>query len=356
MSTSSKLGTGAKVGRIGFTTTIPIEILFAAGKIPVDLNNVFITHPGKKALVEEAELEGYPRNICGWIKGIYAVATRSDVVEVIAVTQGDCSNTQALMESLQLKGMKIFPFSYPYDRDEELLHLQMKKMMDHFGVTEADTNRVKRRLDRIRKRLALIDRLTWQAGTVTGFENHYFLVNASDMKGDFEGFEDEIEDFLKELKRRDRFYPGIRLGYVGVPPIYSDLYSFTEEAGSRVVFNETQRQFSMPYRTTTLLQQYLRYTYPYDIFSRIRDIRKEVQRRRIDGLIHYVQSFCFRQIEDLILRYQMDLPILTVEGDKPAPLDARTKVRIESFIEMVKGRKVGHNSPCTSESIWEAAG
>jgi benzoyl-CoA reductase/2-hydroxyglutaryl-CoA dehydratase subunit BcrC/BadD/HgdB len=74
-----------------------------------------------------------------------------------------------------------------------------------------------------------------------------------------------------------------------------------------------------------------------DYGTRLRDIREEVKRRRIDGLIHYVQSFCFRQIEDLILRYEMDLPILTLEGDKPAPLDARTKVRIESFIEMVKG-------------------
>jgi len=350
------LRTGAKVGKIGFTTTIPIEILFAAGKIPVDLNNVFITHPEKKALVEEAELEGYPRNICGWIKGIYAVATRSDMAEVIAVTQGDCSNTQALMESLQLKGIKIFPFSYPYDRDEELLHLQMKKMMEHFDVTEASSNRVKGRLDRIRERLALIDRLTWQTGTVTGFENHYFLVNASDMKGDFEGFGEEVEAFLKEVKGRNSFDPEIRLGYVGVPPIYSDLYVFTEKVGARVVFNETQRQFSMPYRTTTLLQQYLRYTYPYDVFSRIRDIREEVQRRRIDGLIHYVQSFCFRQIEDLIFRYQMDLPILTLEGDKPAPLDARAKVRIESFIDMVRGKKKGHNSPCMSELIWEAAG
>jgi len=333
------------VSRIGFTTTIPIEILFAAGRIPVDLNNVFITHPQKKALVEEAELEGFPRNICGWIKGIYAVAMRSDLDEVIGVTQGDCSNTQALMETLQLKGMRIFPFAYPYDRDEELLHLQIKKMMEHFGVVEADVGSVKMRLDTIRQRLTLIDQLTWQADTVSGFENHYFLVSASDMKGDFEAFQEEVEDFLKEVKGRKRSNPEIRLGYVGVPPIYDDLYSFIEELNARVVFNETQRQFSMPYRTTTLLQQYLKYTYPYDIFSRIKDIREEVQRRRIDGLIHYVQSFCFRQIEDLILRYKVDLPILTLEGDKPASLDARTKVRIESFIELLKGKKGGNSSP-----------
>ena len=83
MSSLAKLGTSVKVGRIRFTTTIPIEILFAARKIPVDFNNVFITHPEKKALVEEAELEGYPRDISGWIKGICAVATGSDLDEVI---------------------------------------------------------------------------------------------------------------------------------------------------------------------------------------------------------------------------------------------------------------------------------
>jgi benzoyl-CoA reductase/2-hydroxyglutaryl-CoA dehydratase subunit BcrC/BadD/HgdB len=333
------------VSRIGFTTTIPIEILFAAGKIPVDLNNVFITHPQKKALVEEAELEGFPRNICGWIKGIYAVAMRSDLDEVIAVTQGDCSNTQALMETFELKGIKIFPFSYPYDRDEELLHLQIKKMMMRFGVTEAETGYAKMQLDMVRRKLALIDRLTWQAGTVSGYENHYLLVSASDMKGDLVAFQEEVEDFLKKAKGRKTSAPEIRLGYVGVPPIYDDLYSFIEELHARVVFNETQRQFSMPYRTNTILKQYLRYTYPYDIFSRVRDIRKEVKRRRIDGLIHYVQSFCFRQIEDLILRYEMDLPILTLEGDKPTSLDARTKVRIESFVELLKGKKGRNSSP-----------
>jgi benzoyl-CoA reductase/2-hydroxyglutaryl-CoA dehydratase subunit BcrC/BadD/HgdB len=101
----------------------------------------------------------------------------------------------------------------------------------------------------------------------------------------------------------------------------------------------------MPYRTDTLLQQYLKYTYPYDVFSRLRDIRGEVGRRRIDGLIHYVQSFCFRQIEDLILRYEINVPILTLEGDKPTLLDARTKVRIESFIELLKGKREGNSSP-----------
>ena len=331
--------------RVGFTTTIPVEILFAADKVPVDLNNIFISSLERDRFLHKAETVGFPKNTCGWIKGIYGVTVEEGIGEIVAVTQGDCSNTHALMEVLQTEGVRIFPFAYPYDRDEELLHLQIRKMMEHFGVPEADVRPVKMRLDMIREKLALIDRLTWQEDTVAGGENHYFLVSSSDMKGDFEAYREEVEDFLKEAMGREKSHPEIRLGYVGVPPIYDDLYSVVEELKARVVFNETQRQFSMPYRTDTLLQQYLKYTYPYDVFSRLRDIRGEVGRRRIDGLIHYVQSFCFRQIEDLILRYEINVPILTLEGDKPASLDARTKVRIESFIELLKGKREGNSSP-----------
>ena len=61
---------------VGFTTTIPLEILIAAGRRPVDLNNIFITDPDPQGLIEEAEVAGFPRNICGWIKGLYGVARR----------------------------------------------------------------------------------------------------------------------------------------------------------------------------------------------------------------------------------------------------------------------------------------
>jgi benzoyl-CoA reductase/2-hydroxyglutaryl-CoA dehydratase subunit BcrC/BadD/HgdB len=57
--------------------------------------------------------------------------------------------------------------------------------------------------------------------------------------------------------------------------------------------------------------------------------------RQIDALIHYTQSFCFRQIQDIILRKEFKIPILSLEGDNPGKIDARTRVRIESFVEML---------------------
>ena len=324
---------------VGFTTTIPLEILVAAGRRPVDLNNIFITDPDPQALIEDAEIEGFPRNICGWIKGIYGICRRRGIDTLVAVTEGDCSNTQALMEVLSLHGVRTIPFAYPYDRAEESVRHEIDKLARTFGVSTEQILQAKERLDRVRRKVHEIDRLTWEENRVGGEENHYWQVCTSDMNGDIDTFEAAAERFLEEARRRPPHQEKLRLAYIGVPPIVGDLYPALEQMGARVVFNETQRQFSMPFGTDSLVEQYRRYTYPYDIFTRLEDIEREIERRQVDAVIHYVQSFCFRQIEDLIVRKRLKLPILTLEGDRPGPLDARTRLRLEGFIEMLRGRK-----------------
>ena len=74
---------------------------------------------------------------------------------------------------------------------------------------------------------------------------------------------------------------------------------------------------------------------PYGIFYRLEDALPQLQRREVQGVIHYAQSFCYRQIEDIIVRQRVPMPVLTLEGDTPNHLDARTKMRIDSFLEML---------------------
>ncbi|HQK92468.1 MAG TPA: 2-hydroxyacyl-CoA dehydratase, partial [Armatimonadota bacterium] len=47
--------TGPDDPRIGITSTVPSEVLYAAGRIPVDLNNVFVGSEDPLAWVEWAE-------------------------------------------------------------------------------------------------------------------------------------------------------------------------------------------------------------------------------------------------------------------------------------------------------------
>jgi benzoyl-CoA reductase/2-hydroxyglutaryl-CoA dehydratase subunit BcrC/BadD/HgdB len=46
--------------------------------------------------------------------------------------------------------------------------------------------------------------------------------------------------------------------------------------------------------------------------------------------------FCFRQIQDILMKQYLEIPILTLEGDRPGMIDGRTATRLETFIEMVR--------------------
>ncbi len=322
---------------VGFTTTIPVEVLFAANCVPLDLNNLFITDKDPIHFIEIAEKDGFPRSMCNWTKGIYGVVKEKKIGTVVTVMVGDCSNTEALSEILSHKGVEVIPFAYPYDRDRDTLKKEIEKFMRLFSVDESALKKVEREIQSVRRLLKKVDELTYRDGLISGYENHVWLVQASDMKGDYRAYKEMLKSFLKEKMEGEK-REGIRLAYVGVPPIILDLYEFIEGKGGYVVFNEIQRQFSLPYFRCDIVERYLRYTYPYGIFARIEDIRREIRKRNVKGIIHYVQTFCFRIMEDLILKDTFDLPILTIEGELPKPLDTRTKLRIEAFLEMLKSR------------------
>jgi len=330
---------GYDISAIGLTSTIPVEIIIAAGLKPVDINNLFIGSDNPERLVSQAESGGFPQNICSWIKGIYSSVLSNGLKNVIAVTGGDCSNTIALAEILAGRGVRVIPFDYPYNRDRALLTAQMDKLMLTLSTDWDSVEAARVRINRIRTRLKELDRLTFQENVITGFENHIFLVSSSDFMSDPDRFEKELDVLLIEAGKRIPRSEEIRIGYLGVPPIFTDFYEYMESMGARVVFNEVQRQFSMPFESEDIVEQYLLYTYPYGVEGRIADIKKAITERQLDGLIHYTQTFCFRQLYDIILREQLPVPILTLEGDRPGKIDSRTALRIETFIEILKDNK-----------------
>jgi benzoyl-CoA reductase/2-hydroxyglutaryl-CoA dehydratase subunit BcrC/BadD/HgdB len=321
--------------RIGITATLPVEIILAAGRVPVDLNNRFITSAGPAKLVEWAEARGMPVGLCAWIKGIYAVVHREDVPLTVFVTGGDCSNTTALMEVLVHEGRRAETFDFPYNRDRDTLQAEMARLANALGTDLDAAGRVFETLRPVRVKLAELDRLTWEEGLVTGGENHAWLVAASDFEGRPARFEERLDEFLAKAAARSPESPALRIAYFGVPPIISGLYEYLEERGARAVLNETQRAFSLPYDARNLVDAYLAYTYPYSVFHRLEDFLREVGRREVHGVIHYVQNACHRQVADKILRAECPVPVLTLEGDRPAAFSGRLGTRIDAFIEMI---------------------
>jgi benzoyl-CoA reductase/2-hydroxyglutaryl-CoA dehydratase subunit BcrC/BadD/HgdB len=323
--------------KIGITTTVPIELLMASGYQPVDLNNVLVADPNPERLVNIAERAGFPLNCCSWIKGIYGVCLDSDIDNILCVTGGDCSNTIMLMEVLKIKGFNAIPFAYPDKPDPPLMQSSLQALAATLGTTLEAANRVRKELQPSRDLALKLDDLTWRENTVSGWENHLWLVSTSDFNQDFHSYHRDLQKLLAACSQRQPYPSGqLRLAYIGVPSVYArELYHHVERHEARVVFNEVQRQFAMPAAGASLAEQYSHYTYPYSIHERIKDIKTELRRRQIDGVIHYVQAFCHRGIGDIIFRNALDLPILTLEGNDDFFLTNHIKTRLEAFLDML---------------------
>jgi benzoyl-CoA reductase/2-hydroxyglutaryl-CoA dehydratase subunit BcrC/BadD/HgdB len=324
--------------KIGITTTVPIEVLLAAGYQPIDLNNVFISDDKPERLVSIAEKAGFPLNCCSWIKGIYGVCMEQKINTVLGVTTGDCSNTLMLMEVLKLRGVKTIPFAFPPKPDAKLMKKALEKLASSLNTTLEAAERVREELKPSRELALKLDELTWKEDRVSGYENHLWLVAASDFKGDDQRYRQELGILIEQrLAAKPYTEDYLRIAYLGVPSVYGrDLYNYLETQGSRVVFNEIQRQFAMPYPGKSLAEQYANYTYPYSVYDRLKDIEAELERRRVDGVIHYVQAFCHRGIGDIIFRDRIKRPILTLEGNDDFLLTQHLKTRVEAFIDMLQ--------------------
>lgn len=328
---------------VGITTTIPVEVVFAAGVKPVDLNNAFVSHPARGELIERALAEGFPQNTCAWLKGIFGAVMEQGPRRVIGVVRGDCSGTGVLLEALEAWGVEITPFSFPFPPSREEMEREIKKLCLALGTTIEEAEKRRHELLPVRELLVEVDRMCWQENRVTGLENHLWLVGSSDFGGDPRRYREELERFIQEArgcepfdeKEEIPFAREVRLGYLGVPPITPEIFSQVEQLGARFVFHEVARQFSMPNPTRDIIEQYLDYTYPYTLHARSEDINHESEKRSLDGLVHYVQSFCHRNMEDVVFKKALGAPLLTVECDCPGELGAGAMSRLESFIQVI---------------------
>lgn len=333
------------MGKIGITTTVPVEVLIAKGYEVVDLNNIFITDKNYGHFIEIAEEEGFKRSFCAFKKGVYGAAMENGFKNIVGVTEGDCSNTKALLNVFKLKGVKIYSFAYPVSHKLSDVKKSLDDFMAEFNVPFTKVEKVRRELNEVRALVRRLDELTYLDNKATALENHIYQISCSDFNGDFRKFKLDLVKKIDEIEKRKPINAKIRLGFIGTPPVLLDIYDYVEKFNARFVYNEVQREFAFPRadKCKNIYEQYYDYTYPYSLDFRLNEIEKQIKERKIDAIINYTQAFCYRNAEHIVIKEKLNVPVLNVEGDKANCLDSRTKLRIEAFLDMILDLKETKN-------------
>jgi len=323
--------------RIGITGMMPIELIFDSGVTPLDIRNFFLQHPDRITYIQRGEMDGIPANAGIMTKGIYGAIMEDKIEEVVVVFQKDSIKPYILSEMLDDQGVIVHKFRFPLDGNRESLKLEIEKLAENLKLVNLENIEYWRfKLNETRRLARQIDELSWTKNTVSGYENHRYLQSLIDFEGDPELYMTKLYSFLNEIKNEKPFKQKIKLGLIGEPPIYPEIYKIIERCGARIVFNELQRQYSMPFPVSDYIDQYLRYTFPYDISKRVEDINAEIEQRNIHGIIHYVDITGPCYVDDIIFRKKIGLPILTIEGGNSLVANIKTITRISNFVATLK--------------------
>ncbi len=308
------------VPKIGITALVPPELIFACLGEPYDVNNIIPT--SKK----------YPRNkLCAWtaIWQEMLVKREINVDSLIVVAGGDCHNALVDGQKAAMSGIPTHFFFYPFDGNPEYLEAQLRKLSDFLGSIKCpekfkDVKKFKKMGQRIDKK-----RIN---GKISSSEAFRILISFSDLMGDFNKFEKALEVKEKNIDMNNR------VALIGVPPIYHDFHDAAQSLDLQIVFDELPYEFvrHTGHDIYEVARDYCDYTFARPLDFRIEFLQKELEKRKVDGIIHYTQFACHHVLEDEILRQKLDYPLLTIQGDMPGKTPEQIKLRLEAFREVLE--------------------
>jgi predicted CoA-substrate-specific enzyme activase len=329
--------------RIGIFSTLPVEVLLAAGHLPVDVNNLFVTHEDPGALLRTADDAGVPRTLCAWTRGLFGATIAANLAEVVVVPSGDCTNNVTMAQLLGRVGVRVHTFHFPLSPHgrEEAMQEELGRFAASLGTDLPAVQRQWEELREVRHLLAEVDRAGAE-GRLDPGRTRLLLLESTDFSGQPSLYARRLRRALDEADGRQPF-PGLPVAVFGVPTILTDLPDVLAGVGLRVVAWETERDFAMVRPVESLAEQYLDYAYPYGVEARLERFLPLLEARRVEGVVINAQSFCHHNLElQRVGRALAGYPTLVVEADAPGPVEPRDRIRLEGFARLVRERGPAH--------------
>lgn len=250
---------------------------------------------------------------------------------LVVVAGGDCHNALVDGQKVALKGLRTFYLFYPFEDDPNYLKGQFDKLSNFLGGIQDPE--LFERVNRIKKTALNLDKRRVE-GKISPAKAFGVMVSLSDLRGDLTLFEKILED-VKDLNVD---YTN-RVALVGILPIYYDFHDVLGSLGLHAVYDELPYEFARlsGNNINELASNYCNYTFARDLKFRLNFLKKELKKRKVDGIIHYTQYACHHLLEDDILRERLGYPFLTIQGDLPGETPKQALLRLEAFSEMLAG-------------------
>ncbi len=309
------------VQKIGITALVPPELIYGCGGVSFDVNNA----------IPESKI--YPRTkLCAWtaIWKEMLINRQPKIDSLIVVAGGDCHNALVDGQKVAMSGIPAHFFFYPFDGDPEYLESQLLEVSEFLGdIKYADKFKEIRKLKELGQD---IDKKR-SLGKISPCEAFRILISSSDLMGNPDKWRRAISS-----ARENNININNRVAMIGVPPIYHDFHDSAQSLGLQIIFDELPYEFIRHAGTDIkkIARDYCNYTFARPLYFRLDFLQKELEKRKVDGIIHYTQFACHHTLEDEIMRRELDYPILTIQGDLPGKTPSQIKLRLEAFREMLE--------------------
>ncbi|MEM3342074.1 MAG: 2-hydroxyacyl-CoA dehydratase family protein [Thermoplasmata archaeon] len=317
--------------RIGITALVPPEIIYGCGHVPVDLNNLVVKN--REVVPEE--------RLCAWAAGWRNIVLEgiADVDAVVVVAGGDCHNSLVEGQKLEMEGIPVHYYSYPFDGSAEKMYEENLNLVRFLGGI-IKPNAMKD-IVRIKKKVKEIDNLRCE-GVIESSRAFELMVSSSDMGSDLQAFEQRVDALLDEAKRvsggeeRATKKAFIRAALLGVPPIFPDFHKKCHELGIQIVFDEMPFEFVRlsGHDIRSLSESYASYSFALPLKERFLMLKKHLNDRNAEAIIHYTQYACHHVLEDSMIRKVFEIPVLTLQGDLPGITPEAVLLRLESLAQL----------------------
>ncbi|WP_032122283.1 double-cubane-cluster-containing anaerobic reductase [Clostridium amazonitimonense] len=347
-----------------FCTFTPVEIIFAAGAIPVSLCGM------SEEPIEDAEID-LPQNLCPLIKSSYGFAVTetcpytyfSDLI----VGETTCDGKKKMYEYLgEIKNVHVMQLPQNLDRKDsfklwknEIIYLK-EKIEEDFGVVITEENIKKAIRDRNKERLLLqefyaLSKLS--PPPISGYEMHKVLDGVSftlDKNEQNKKIREMIDDIKSKYENGERRISktASRILITGCPigGVADKVIKSIEENNAVVVCYENCSGVKEKSRLVdedmepidALTEKYLNIgcSVMSPNTNRINLLNELIDEYKIDGVIEVVLQACHtyavetKKIKEFVTK-EKGIPYMSLETSYSQSDIGQVKTRISAFIEML---------------------